>query len=195
MAVMTMNTLNSGERKATLYERAFHEFKRFVAMFFYLWALFGVFVINESIVLAQHNISYRAQGFAVLNALVLAKVMLIAEDLRLGHRFKDRPLIYPILYKSFLFALVFIGFHIVEGVLVGVASGKTISESFPEIGGGRLTGVFSAGAVIFVTLIPFFAFREISRVIGERELWSLIFRRGKKDYKLSVTQGAEEKLD
>ena len=34
--------------------------------------------------------------------------------------------------------------------------------------------------IMFVALIPFFAFKEIGRVIGERELYSLIFTRGTK---------------
>ena len=36
------------------------------------------------------------------------------------------------------------------------------------------------GMIMFVALIPFFAFKEIGRVIGERELYSLIFKRGTK---------------
>ena len=48
-------------------------------MFLYLWVLFGLFVLNERIILGQRGISLPLQGFAVLNALILAKVMLIAD--------------------------------------------------------------------------------------------------------------------
>ena len=54
-------------------------------MFLYLWVLFGLFVLNGTIILHQHGISFSSQGFAVISALVLAKVMLVAEDLKLGH--------------------------------------------------------------------------------------------------------------
>jgi hypothetical protein len=47
-----------------------------------------------------------------------------------------------------------------------------------------LQGIVSVGAIVFVSLIPFFAFREIGRVIGKRELWSLLFSRGTKAYTL-----------
>jgi hypothetical protein len=43
-----------------------------------------------------------------------------------------------------------------------------------------LQGIVSVGAIVFVSLIPFFAFREIGRVIGTRELWSLLLSRGTK---------------
>jgi hypothetical protein len=59
-----------------------------------------LFVVQENIILRQRGISFSAisfsaQGFALFNALVLAKVMLVAEDLDLGRWMKRRPLIYP----------------------------------------------------------------------------------------------------
>jgi hypothetical protein len=68
-------------------------------------------------------------------------------------------------------------FDIAEEVLVGVFKGKTVAESFPKIGGGSLRGIFSMIVVITVLLLPFFAYREIGKVIGQRELHSLIFTR------------------
>ena len=77
--------------KPTLKERAVHQLREFLVMFIYLWALFALLVINQSIVLAREAQDYQAHGFAILNALILAKVLLIGEDLRLGERFRDRP--------------------------------------------------------------------------------------------------------
>jgi hypothetical protein len=165
------------ERKQGLKSRAIGEFNRFAAMFIYLWILFGVFVLNEKIVLGERGISFEAEGLAFVNALVLAKVMLVAEALDLGGRGRSERLIYPILQKSFAFAVLFICFHIVEGVIVGVFHGKPIAESVPLIGGGSPAGVASVGAVLFVALIPFFAFREVSHALGEGELQKLLFAR------------------
>ncbi len=165
------------KRKRSLKQRAVHEVKQLAAMFVYLYVLFALFLIHESIVLAQHAISFSHYGFAFINALVLAKVMLVAEDLHLGSRFEDRPLVYPILFKSLVFAIVFICFHIVENVVVGVWGGKTIAESVPSIGGGGLKGVLSVGAIVSFGLIPYFAFKEVGRVIGENELRALILTR------------------
>lgn len=175
------------ERKPTIKERALHEFKRFMVIFLYLWVLFGLFALNDSIILAEHHIDFKMQGFAVINAFMLAKVMLVAENLHLGQRFKDRPLVYPILYRSLIFTIILICFHIVERVLVGVVEGKTVYESFPEIGGGSLKGIISAATIVCVTLIPFFSFRELGRVIGERELKTLMLGRSAKGYAPSKT--------
>lgn len=153
-------------------------------MFLYLWALFGLLVVNQSVVLAREANDFQAHGFAFVNALIFAKVLLIGEDLQLGNRFRDKPLLYSILYKCFVFTIFFIVVHILERVIVGMWSGRTIAQSFPGIGGGSLKGILSLGATVFVALIPFFAFREISRVIGPGELRSLLLSRGTRVYTL-----------
>jgi fumarate reductase subunit C len=158
----------------------FDEVMKFLAIAFYLWVMFGVFALHESVVSAKDHIDYHFYGFAFINALILGKVMLIAEDLHFADWFKDRPLIYPILCKAVAFSILFLVFDVVEEVVVGVFKGKTIGESIPIIGGGSLSGVFFVGIILAVALIPFFAFREVGRVIGERESHSLMFTGGPK---------------
>lgn len=170
--------------KPNLKERAVHQLREFLAMFIYLWVLLALFVINQSAVLAREHHNYQAHFFAFVNALILAKILLIGEDLHLGNRFRDKPLLYSIFYKCFVFTIFFIGVHILERVIVGVWSGRTIAQSFPDIGRGSLNGILSLGATVFVAFIPFFAFREISRVIGPGELWSLLLSRGTRVYTL-----------
>ena len=170
--------------RPNLKERAIHQLREFLAMFIYLWVLLALFVINQSAVLAREHHNYQAHFFAFVNALILAKVLLIGEDLHLGNRFRDKPLLYSIFYKCFVFTIFFIGVHILERVIVGVWSGRTIAQSFPDIGRGSLSEILSLGATVFVSLIPFFAFREISRVIGPGELWSLLLSRGTRVYTL-----------
>ena len=138
------------KKKHDLKERAVHELREFLAMFLYLWVFFALLVIHESVIRAQEHQDYQAHGFALLNALILAKVLLIGEDLHLGSRFRDKPLLYSIFYKCFEFTIFFIGVHILERVIVGVWRGSTIAQSFPTIGGGSLNGILSLGATLFV---------------------------------------------
>ena len=168
------------ERKLGLKQRLFDEVIKFLAIAFYLWVMFGVFALHESVVSAKDHIEYHFYGFALINALILGKVMLVAEDMHFADWYKDRPLIYPILCRAVAFSILFLVFDVVEEVLVGIFKGKTIGESIPSIGGGSPSGVFFVGIILAVALIPFFAFREVGRAIGERELHSLIFTAGPK---------------
>ena len=70
--------------KQNLKARALHEFASFATMFAYLWVMFLLFQIHQYVVLAQQQIPFTRYGIGLVNALVLAKVMLVADDLRLG---------------------------------------------------------------------------------------------------------------
>jgi len=143
-----------------------------------LWVVLTLFALHESIVLAKHEIDYRGYGMALINAWVLAKVMLVAEDLKLGTRwFEHHRLMYRILSRSVLFALVFMGVHAAERLLIGWWRGKTIVESIPQIGGGSVAGVLSVGAILSVALIPFFALRALEQTLGPGVLRVLLARR------------------
>jgi hypothetical protein len=168
------------ERARNLKEKAFLEFKKFIPIFLYLWVVFALLSIHETIIRAQHGLDYEAHTLAAINAFVFAKVLLVGEHFRLGTRFKHKPLIYPVLYKCLMFSVLLTGFHIVEKVLVGVVGGETISESFSDLGGRTLVSIVSMSTLAFVMLIPFFAFRELGRLIGEKELRSLFLGRGAK---------------
>src|SRR5207237_9546746 len=124
------------DRKKNLKHRLVDEVIKFLAIAFYLWVVFGVFALHESVVSAKDHINYHFYGFALVNALILGKVMLIAEDLHFADRFKDKPLIYPILCKAIAFSILFLVFDVVEEVVVGIFKGRTIGESIPSIGGG-----------------------------------------------------------
>jgi hypothetical protein len=182
-AESTQTNLTAAEERGnqehihTLKERVLDSIKSFMQMFLYLWLVFGLLAIHQSIILSQYQIDYQSHGLAVVNALVFAKVMLIAEDLRLGNRLNDKPLIYSILFKSFLFAIALICFHIAEHALVGMWHGQKVAESFSEIGATKLRGIVSVSVIATVALIPFFALREISRVFGRDQVWSVFFHR------------------
>jgi len=167
--------------KQQMKERAVGEAKKFVVIVGYVWILFSLFEVHKWMVLRQYNPTHELSfkiGFALINALVLGKVIFTAEALHVAEHFKYRPLIQPILYKSAAFSIILVCFQIIEEVLVGLFHGGTIAQSLPKLGGGGLEGIFLWGIFCFVLLIPFFAFREFGRVIGENELYTLLLRRG-----------------
>ena len=179
----------SVSRLRRLRASALDESKRFLIIFLYLWVVFGLLSIHKSVVLSQHHLDYPEHAFAIINAFIFAKVLLIGEHFGLGTRFSTKPLIYPILHKCFIFTVVLICFDIVESVLVGLWHGNTVAKSLPAMGGGSLKGILSVGIMCFIVLLPFFGFREIGRVIGHRELRSLILEHRSGDPRLTWGSG------
>ena len=161
----------------SLKARAVDEFRRFFVLFLYLWVLFGVFVLNQGVVLREHGFDFAMQGFAFINALVFAKVMMLFEIFDPGRWLRRRPLIYPILYETLLLTVLFLVAHVLEKTIEGLVRGKTIADSVPVIGGGGFAGFLSITAILFIALIPFFGLRNLSLAIGEGRLWAMIFEK------------------
>ena len=60
--------------------------------------------------------------------------------------------------------------------MIGLWKGETLAESIPKIGGGSPLGIVIASLIITVALIPFFAFRELSRIMGKGVLGALFLK-------------------
>ena len=101
--------------------------------------------------------------------------MLVAWDLHFAEKFKDKPLIYPTLFKSAAFAIVLGCFKILEEAGVGWYHHKSFSQSIGDIGGGTLEGILVLVLILAVLLIPFFAFTELRDIFEEGKLAKLFF--------------------
>jgi hypothetical protein len=86
------------------------EGRKLLWIFLYLWLLLGLFSIHKSIVLNEPNLLYH-QGFAFINAWLLAKVMLTAEMFHVADNLKNKPLIYPIMFKCDIFNNIDVVLH------------------------------------------------------------------------------------
>ena len=168
-------TRQSGENRLALKQRATEEGKRFLLMFVYLWVFFGVFSLHSRIILRQEGIGVGSQTLAVVNALVLGKVMLVAEDLRPARRLPSRPLIYPILGESAVMTVIFIAFHMLEQIVVGLIGGKDLRDSVTPIGGGGILGVVLVAVILFVVLLPYLGFSNVNRALEPGRLHTLLF--------------------
>ncbi|MER2510488.1 MAG: hypothetical protein ABTQ27_17290 [Amaricoccus sp.] len=164
----------AGAPALTLRQRAVAAFRRFLVLFLYLWALFALFVLNEGALARSHGSPVVLQGFALLNALVLAKVMLVAEHFDFSRGLRRRPRVYAVLFDAALCTALFMVFHIAERVVAGKLRGESLSASMPSFGGGGLAGVLIVSAIAFVSLLPFFTFKHVSRAVGPDRMKAIL---------------------
>jgi hypothetical protein len=161
--------------KQTLKEKAYRELKEFVLISIYLWVFFAMF-IEFKLMSVEHHIDLVAHGVAIINALVLAKFMLVARAFHPGKQAEDAPLIYPTLLKSAIFAIVLGICKVLEDVIVGHFHGKSFADSIADLGGGSWRSILMLTLMLFVVLIPLTAFGELERVFGEERLHALFLR-------------------
>ena len=166
-----------GKNKSKLKERVIHEVVEYWLNVVYLTCVFAAFTQYRRFLLAAHNITYTNYGIAVIQALILAKVIMIGDAVRLGRGLERKPLIYPTLYKTIVFT-IFVGvFKIIEHAIKGLWNGEGLME---ELAGSIEKGsndIFANSLIIFVAFIPFFAIKELGRVLGEDKIRALFFQR------------------
>lgn len=79
--------------KDRLKQKAYSELKEFFVIVLYLWIVRALFLVYKSMLLKKEHISYLTKGIAIINALVLGKVILVGRALHLGERYNHLPLI------------------------------------------------------------------------------------------------------
>lgn len=167
-----MTTIN----KVGLKQKVAYELQRFLMVFIYLALLIGAFTTYRRLLMAEYQLGYLAYGYALIQAAVLAKLIVLGESLGLGERFYDKPLIIPTLYKSLLFGLLVLVFSILEHFIKGLIHEKDLAVIFHELERVGWDEILARILVMFVAFIPFFAFREAGRVLGQVKLFELFFR-------------------
>ena len=168
--------MNALDKKRTGWkQKVLHEMKQYWLTVLYMALFFGAFYNFRRLILAHHGINYEEYGISIIKALVLAKVVLVAESLRLGRGFEARPLIVPTLYKSFLFAACVALFTVAEYVIRSMFRGKGTMAGVDELM-SRDYELLAAAFVVFLAFLPFFAIRELGRVLGEGTISKLIFQ-------------------
>lgn len=159
-----------------LKSRAKHELEQYLAVAVFLFFFFGSLTSYRHLVLAEYQISYFDYGWALVKALILAKVILIGEIFHLGKRFEGRRVVFAILGKTLVFSLFIAAFAVCEHVVSALVHHRAVADEF------RLTKqqgyeLLSRIQLEVVGLLPLFAFKELGRVLGEGKIGALLFGR------------------
>ena len=125
---------------------------------------------------SEYHISYAHYSFALVEALVLAKLMLIGDAFHFGQRFDQRPLIVPTLWKAVVFS-VWVGlFSVLEHTVEGLLRHRGVTGGLEELASTGKYELLARCLIMFSVFIPFFACKELGHVLGEGRLVALFFR-------------------
>ena len=163
--------------KKSFKQRFFLEFTEYLYNFAYMAIIFSAIIFYRRLVLAHHGIILEDYFLGVIKAFVIAKVVMIGAFIGISRKFENKPLIIPVLYKAVLFTIWVMVFDIIEIYIKSLFFNPDLLESFIELK-SHLTLVWLGGAMlIFFIFIPFFAMKEVSRVMGGNKLHDLFFKK------------------
>ena len=95
----------------------------------YLAAFFVAFLTYRRLISREFGVSAFHYGYALIEALVIAKVILIGKALGLGRRGTDKTLAWSVLRSSLIYGALVGVFAVLEHVIDGLVHGKTLAAS------------------------------------------------------------------
>jgi hypothetical protein len=160
-------------QKTSVNQKVAQEVEELAIITLYLAFFFCALATYSMLLLDRFHVSYFAFGTALINAIVIAKVILIGEAVHAGTRFEGKALFYSTIWKAFVFSLLVFAFHILEEMIKHRVHGKDFAGAFHNM---RIDDLFARTVIIFCTFIPLFGFREIRRVMGHDNFRALFFQ-------------------
>jgi hypothetical protein len=167
--------MSAETRHGDLKTRLRHEFEEYLLVSAYMIAFIGAFTLYRHLILAEYHV-YFAYGSAIVEGLILGKIVLIGQALHVGERKTEAPLIWPTLRKALLFGLLFFVFSILETGVKRLLHHEEVFQAFAGITPEARNEALARSIMMFVALIPFFAFGELRKHFGVESLVRLFFR-------------------
>jgi hypothetical protein len=168
----------ASDRKTQLKEKAAEEFRLLLLIFAYLAAFFVAFLTYRRLISREFGVSSFRYGYALIEALVIAKVILIGKAMGLGQKGARKTLAFSVLRSSLVYGALVAAFAVLEHLIEGLVHGKTLVASFEALLDQGVYEILGRTLVLFVAFVPFFAFWELSHLIGDKKLFDLFFRKG-----------------
>jgi hypothetical protein len=165
------------EKKAHLKEKAAEELRLLVLITVYLAVFFVSFDTYKRLLQRDEGVSAFRYGYALFEALIVAKVILIGKAIGIGKNAGRRTVAWAVVRSSLFYGLLVLAFEILEEVVVGLIHHKTLVASFEGFLDRGVHEIAGKGLILFVVFLPFFAFWELSRLVGEKKLFAYFFKK------------------
>lgn len=138
---------------------------------------FTIFTVYRWLMIGALDDASLRLGYNLIEAIVLAKTVLVGQKLRLGERFENRPLIVPTLYKTAIFTVFVSAFSLIEEFVFGHLKGKGWGFLWQELLQTGYRHILAKVLLMAFVLFFFFAFLELARAIGKEKLYRLFFKK------------------
>jgi hypothetical protein len=152
-----------------------HETAEYLVVFAYMAAILLAFAIYNRAILAEYGVAYLPIAFGLLEAAILAKIVIIGEAFHLGHRFDGRPLAWTVLYRATIFALLTAVFSLVEEGVKRLLHHQKLLQHQPFDAPWAWDRAVAHAVILFVAFVPLFAIQELGKVIGPDKLAGYFF--------------------
>lgn len=158
-------------------ERLKEEFRKYALISLYLWICFAVLTLYKAATLEAEGISWTPLGFAVVQALVLGKFILIGDALKAGHRSEGHPLLHRVAWRSVATLGILMLFKALEEIIVALVHGTPLTALVRELAERPVWVTLAPVLLMLLILIPMITAAEIHRTVGPERFRDLLLGR------------------
>jgi hypothetical protein len=164
-----------------------HEFFEVLPPSIFFLISFNIVLLDRALMARQYGLELSSEAGATVMALLVAKVVLIADKLPFINRFPEKPLMYNVVWKTAVYVFASLLLHYLEHLTplwwrLGsfLAANDRLREEivWPHFWAIQLW--------LIVLIFVYCATRELVRVIGRERVWHIFFGHPGS----SVTRGA-----
>ena len=166
------------EKKASLKEKAAEELRLMLYITAFLAAVFVSFLTCRRLISRGFGVTSFHYGFAVIEALIVARVILIGKAIGVGKKSKGHGLFRKAPGDAVIDALLAGVFAILEHAVEGLLHHERLSARIRKFLDQGVDEILGRTLIMFVAFVPFFTRRELDRVPGDRKLVGLLFHGG-----------------
>jgi hypothetical protein len=155
-----------------------HEMRLLLPTTIYFFCAFNLIVVTTNLLVRNYFFALSNFLAATLLALLVGKAVLVADKIRAIDRFRDAPLIKPILYKTVFYSLVVLLFRIVEQLIHFSFDSDGFHVALNEAIAAFTWRRFAAIQIwLFTCFLIYVTITELAAAIGRDRLIALMFHR------------------
>ncbi len=147
-----------------------HEFLDVLVPTIFFFVAFNVIVITKALMLEEYGIRFSGFMAATLGALVVAKVVLLADNIPFINKYPHKPLIYNVVWKTCIYVLVATVVRYLEYFLPLAWKYRSLELGAQHLWDAIVWPQFWAIHIWLVFLFFIYvSFRELARTLGEEK--------------------------
>ncbi len=142
----------------------------------FFFVAFNVITYTKKLMLEQYHIEFSGFVAAAVGALIVAKVVLIADNIPFINKYPDKPLIYNVVWKTVIYILVTFVVRFLEYLLPLWWKQRSLSIAADRLWDEIIWPHFWAIQIwLFCLFFVYVSFRELARTLGEERFLQIFF--------------------
>jgi hypothetical protein len=148
-----------------------HEFLKVLPPTIFFFVILHIVALIRSLMIKGSGVDLPVSASVLIAALILGKSVLVADMLPFINRFPDKPLLWNIIWKTLMYALVALLVHYLERLYDYWKEAPNLMEANSLLWASMSWPRFWAVQILLITLIFMYCvIAELARVIGKDRL-------------------------